>query len=288
MSSSKITLRGMYIYYDNMGGDLFEKLTFPEGISKNVVVDTILLNGGDYECLYGDPTFVHDSIENWSAKWLHTFERWINVLSTDYEPLWNYDRNERETRTPDITHTRTPNLTDERTPDLTDKRTPDLTDKRTPDLTDERTPDLTNERTPDLTDTNGGTITEEHTRSAFDSSGYQPSDKDTTTPQNTLHTTGTDTYTETGTDTTTHTGTDTTTHTGTETVTRTGKETEKHTGSETKKETGSENWMRRMYGNIGVTTSQQMLKEELEISAWSLYDSIARLFLSEYVIPIMV
>ena len=92
MSSSKITLRGMYIYYDNMGGDLFEKLTLPEGISKDVVVDTILLNGGDYECLYGDPEFLHDSIENWSAKWEHTLTRWVNALSKDYEPLWNYDR----------------------------------------------------------------------------------------------------------------------------------------------------------------------------------------------------
>lgn len=208
MSSSKITLRGMYIYYDNMGGDLFEKLTLPEGISKNVVVDTILLNGGDYECLYGNPEFMHDSIENWSAKWEHTLTRWVNALSKDYEPLWNYDRKE----------------------------------------SDRREPNITNKRTADLTDTNGGTITEEHTRSAFDSSGYQPSDKDTTTPQNTLKTTGTDTYTE----------------------------------------TGKESWERWHRGNIGVMSSQDLLKQELDISVWSLYDSIARLFLTEYVIPVMV
>lgn len=196
MSSSKITLRGMYLYYDNMHGDLFEKLLLPEGISKNVVVDTILLNGGDYECLYGDPTFVHDSIENWSAKWEHTLARWANALSKDYEPLWNYDRRE----------------------------------------SDSRTPDLTNERTPDLTDT--GT----NDRSAFDSSGYQPNEK------NTVTTTGSDTYTE----------------------------------------TGTEKWERWHRGNIGVMSSQDLLKQEIEVSVWSLYDSIARLFLTEYVIPIMV
>lgn len=208
MSSAKVTLIAMHILYQNAGEDLFENLTLPDGISKQTVVDTILMNGGEYECLYSDPSYVHDSISVWSYKWAHTLERWVNALNQDYEPLWNYDRNERETRTPNIT----------------------------------------NKRVPDLTDTNGGTVTEEHTRSAFDSSNYQPSDKDVTTPANTLHTTGSDTYTE----------------------------------------TGTESWMRRMYGNIGVTTSQDMLKQELEVSVWSLYDSIARLFLQEYVIPIMV
>lgn len=39
-------------------------------------------------------------------------------------------------------------------------------------------------------------------------------------------------------------------------------------------------------GNIGVTTSQQMLEAELNISAWNLYDHIIDLFLQEFVIPI--
>lgn len=42
----------------------------------------------------------------------------------------------------------------------------------------------------------------------------------------------------------------------------------------------------RAHGNIGVTTSQQMLEAELKIAKWNLYDHIADLFLSEYVIPV--
>ena len=208
MSSAKITLIGMNAFYQNQDKDLFEGLTLPEGISRDVVINTILLNGGEYECLYADPDFVHDSIYNWSSKWQHTLERWQNAISKDYEPLWNYDRRE----------------------------------------SDSRTPNIQNKRTADLTDTNGGTITEEHTRSAYDSSSYQPSDKDTTTPANTLKTTGTDTYNE----------------------------------------TGTEKWERWHRGNIGVMSSQDLLKQELDISVWNLYDSIARLFLTEYVIPVMV
>lgn len=192
MSQSKITLYGMYRYFDNAGEDLFELLSLPEGVSKATLVSTILLNGGEYEVVYADPNFVHDSIAVWSDKWRHTIEKWLAVISSEYNPIHNYDRTEEETRTPD------------------------------------------------LTDTNGGTVTVEDSRSAFDSSGYQPTDKQVTTPANTIT------------------------------------------------QTGTETWDRHAYGNIGVTTTQQMIQQEIDISEWSLYDSIARLFLGEYVIPIMV
>jgi len=42
----------------------------------------------------------------------------------------------------------------------------------------------------------------------------------------------------------------------------------------------------RSHGNIGVTTSQQMLEAELSVARWNLYDHIADLFLSEFVIPV--
>jgi len=42
----------------------------------------------------------------------------------------------------------------------------------------------------------------------------------------------------------------------------------------------------RLYGNIGVTTSQQMLQAELDIATWNIYDHITDLFLSEFIIPV--
>ena len=38
----------------------------------------------------------------------------------------------------------------------------------------------------------------------------------------------------------------------------------------------------RAHGNIGVTTSQQMLKAELDIAAWNIYENITDLFLQEF------
>ena len=239
MSNAKITLFGMYKYFESMGDDLFSGMYFPDGINKDTVVHTILMNGGEYEALYADPDFVKFSIVGWCDKWYDTFRRWIRVLKEEYNPIWNYDRTEEEIRTPDITHQRTANLKDKRTADIQTKRDADLTD------------------------TNGGQVTEETKRSAYDSNNYEPDERKVTTPENTIKTTGTDTVKETGTD------------------------TQDHTGTDTNRETGTEKWNRVVRGNIGVTTSQQMVMQELEVSGWPLYDNIARIFLSEYVIPII-
>lgn len=42
----------------------------------------------------------------------------------------------------------------------------------------------------------------------------------------------------------------------------------------------------RAYGNIGVTTSQQMLQAELDIAKWNLIDKISDIFLQEFTIMV--
>ena len=42
----------------------------------------------------------------------------------------------------------------------------------------------------------------------------------------------------------------------------------------------------RIHGNIGVTTSQQMLNQELDLGYWNLYRRITQLFLQEFTIPV--
>ena len=42
----------------------------------------------------------------------------------------------------------------------------------------------------------------------------------------------------------------------------------------------------RIHGNIGVTTSQQMLLQELDLGYWNVYEKITELFLQEFVIPV--
>lgn len=42
----------------------------------------------------------------------------------------------------------------------------------------------------------------------------------------------------------------------------------------------------RAWGNIGVTTSQQMLQAELDLASWNLYEHITDIFLSEFIVPV--
>ena len=82
--------------------------------------------------------------------------------------------------------------------------------------------------------------------SAYDSSGYQPKDK--TTSSDTIDTDTTDSTTG--------------------TLDNIGH----HNG--------------RVHGNIGVTTSQQMLEAELELGYWNIYSRITELFMKEFCIMV--
>lgn len=109
-------------------------------------------------------------------------------------------------------------------------------------------------------DTTKDTTDIENKTSAYDSGSYQPHDKSDTTYNSRLdHDT---------------TGSTSSNNRSTGNSTSTGNEDEDYVHSG------------RLHGNIGVTTSQQMLESELAIAEWNLYEHITDLFLSEYVIPI--
>lgn len=84
----------------------------------------------------------------------------------------------------------------------------------------------------------------------------------------------------------THTGTDTDTRT--DNLTETRRNTVTDTGSDSDTISGNTRMEHRahLYGNIGVTTSQQMLQAELDISAWNIYEKITDLFLDEFCIKV--
>ena len=94
MSNATFTLLGIYQYGQRIGDDFFEKLTFPTGIDKSIVVNNLLLECADYEVLYPDYDFMKSLVEIFSKKYERTFEKWVAVQSINYEPLDNYDRKE--------------------------------------------------------------------------------------------------------------------------------------------------------------------------------------------------
>ena len=201
-----------------------------------------------------------------------------NAYNLDYNPIENYDRNE------DITDTRTPNINKT----ITDKGQATRTPNTSTEVIDRgeiiRNPDLTTTTGNSGTDTNTETGSRTNTYDnikdvskstektyAFDSTEASPTGE--TDNENTRTGTTTETpnittqtthglnveTTETGTDRTNRDLTVTTTESGTETNARDFTTTEKETGTETTKHTA------RVHGNIGVTTSQQMIEAETEL-----------------------
>lgn len=187
---AKMTLIGMYNYFQYMHDDLFKHLSLPEGIDRETVINTILLRSGEFECVYSDPNFVQWSIMSWSNRWSRTIFKWVNALSLEYDPLSNYDRNET----------------------------------------------WTDSGTGSSTGSDNTTVTGQ--KSAYNSSSFENESKTMSNGGSTSNTQNSNT----------------------------------HTG--------------HVSGNIGVTTSQQMLQSELDIAFFNLYDHIADLFVRDFCIAI--
>lgn len=190
MASAKITLIGLSKYYSQIGKSLWDGFTLPSGIDRDVLVDSIILRGGEFEVLYADPEFYKQAINAFFRKHNRTFTKWYEALQIEYNPLENYDRLE----------------------EWNDKATGKSNDK------------------------SSGSVTNKV--SAYNTSNLQTVSKDDTTAS-----------------------------------------------SDTSME--NENIRKgRAHGNIGVTTSQQMLQSELDINAWNVYEHIADLFCDELTIMV--
>lgn len=86
----RLTLIGMY----NYDSTLFDNVTLPEGYDKQTFIDSLLLEHGEKCVLYADVDFMKYSLGAISRKWNHELERIYTALYEEYNPIWNYDRNE--------------------------------------------------------------------------------------------------------------------------------------------------------------------------------------------------
>lgn len=95
MAQAKISLLGMYGYFNSLGDDLFKYLVLPEGMDKETFTDTLFLDYGERAVLYTNPDMLQRMIGAWSSKWSLELSRIAKTLLEDYEPLWNIDRYEQ-------------------------------------------------------------------------------------------------------------------------------------------------------------------------------------------------
>lgn len=245
--TAKTTLIGMYVF-DN---SLFANIHLPEEVDKNIFINCLLLEKGECPVLYQDIDFNKNAFGIWSSKWYYSISRLALAFSEEYNPLHNFDRHEEYEDVED--RDKTGSTSGSTTGSATDTNGQSYSDSVTVDR------ELDSSVSDDA----------ENTVSAYNESAYQPDSKterDTTTDENETTRTTSSGRSDGGT-------TSSTSGTSSGTSSESEDRTLTHTG--------------HLYGNIGVTKSQEMLLDELHLrSAHNIYDVVVQMFANEFLIPI--
>lgn len=250
MSSIKrMTFIGMLNYDDT----LFDNLTLPDGIDRETSILTFLLQYGECPSLYADIDFVKAALRVWSVKNAEPIRRINLALTASYNPIHNFDRYEEYTDTEDADTTK----------HGTGTNTMSRTGTNTTSMTGTESESTETETTIDHGQTTTNTI------SAYNSSTYQPDNQQEIDEDQTTSGEGSMTRTRNLQDQETRNLQDQETRntTDTEALDR----TLDHTG--------------HLYGNIGVTKSQEMIRDEIELrETYSIYEIVANMLYKDFCI----
>lgn len=245
---ARLSILGMY-NYDN---SVFDDFQLPERIPRNMFLNNLLLECAEFGCVYPDTDFFKMALKSWSEMELSTWNWLLDTQHYEYNPIWNVDVHDSER----IDNKETRNLQG--------------TNNETRNLSG------TNNNTKNLTTTDTGTVNtkfsdndiQEVDVNAFNSgSGTRRETTTTRYGKNELetrnlssNTSGTDNYQS------TDTGTDNYTSTDTGTIDNNNK--------------------REFYkrGNQGVTTTQQMIREEQALAKFNIDDYIINEFKKRFCI----
>lgn len=218
---SLLTVEGLY-NYDNT---LFDGFVVPEGLVKQIAIDSILMRSRELEILYPDFTYMKNRITLWSTKYQNNWKKLYDTTVLEYNPIENYDRVEDWTDTDDETTTSARDNTRNTTNTVKSTSTNDIM--------------------------NSVNVTEQNT--AFNA-GLADHAKQITDGN--------------------------TTENGTITNTETGKDSENESVNGGRSGMHTRNG--RAHGNIGVTTTQQMIQSERDLVVFNLYDVIAESFIENF------
>lgn len=299
MAHGTISLAGL-MHADNT---ILDALQLPADMTadeKEEIKYNLLAETQELEILYPDPESMKHAILYWSKKELEVWTKLYETTKYEYDPIYNYDRREEESVT--TSGTNQASGQDSRTGSGTDNSTVQnsgsdstahghvITNSGTDSTTHTGTDTTLHTGTENAGHTGTGTIM--HSVQAYDDQVLQSQSSDAETRNFSDNTTKnlSDAETVNLTDSTTHGLKET--HSGTDSVTYGGKTTNTGSRSESdsvtygRKDTRNETITRtvRAYGNIGVTTTQQMIQSERDIAKFCLSDIIISDFIRRFCI----
>lgn len=238
--AATMSVMGLY----NWDNTLFDLMQIPEALDRQDLIENLLVEFAELEVLYPNPVVMKNLIGVWSNKQLDIWNRLYATTQYDYNPIENYDRQESGTDSG------------------TDTATHTGTDSRTETIRDGGTEGVSSSVAKTGQDSITGTDTKGHWKAAFDSAAAGDNDGlvKETRDQDDGSTTTVYGNTETGSSTTT--------------FGKTQSVTEGKTYGSQLANTKSGTHTLRAHGNIGVTTTQEMIRQQREIEQFNLYDII--------------
>lgn len=257
MIRDTMSLLGLY-QYDTT---LFDTMALPTAWTaedKQTLINNLVIECAELETLYTDPDFMKWIIGVWSVKELPTWERVYNASVAEYDPIENYNRYESSSETVDGTRKHTGN-------DVHRIITDDASSKTTSGTASNTESNSGTDQvsgTGSETATNSGSDVTTNQIAAFDTNTLVDHDKSTLTHGHALTTSKQDSQsTLYG-----HQIANSGTSSGSESNTYDGDTTDTFTHGEQVKDDSERETESHIHGNIGVTTSQQMLSSELDIA----------------------
>ena len=241
--------------YDNTILDLMQ---IPEALDRQTLIDNLLMESAELEILYSNGDFLKQAIGSWSAKNVHVWQELYDTTQYEYNPIWNKDGTIIELETRNLAGS-------DHTTDNTD-RIDNLQDKDTRNYTDTETRDLNDLVTRNLNDSNT------HSVYGFNSSTAAPESKDEGTQG--------------GTNNTAYTGTDTMAHTGTDTIDHSGRQDIDRTMHKATTDTGTVKHERTEQGNIGLTSTQELIEKQRSVVLFNIMDVIIKDFIQRFCIGV--
>ena len=273
---SRITLNG-WLQYDPT---IFDGVILPEDYDRDALLAEIMSRSGELYTYHQVPYVLKENIRLWFSRNFLNFDRMMAALMAEYNPIENYDRHEDWTRTPNLTDEAKHTGSDSVEASGTDSTEASGSDTDTLSGNDTTTRGYSNYNE---SSTRTGDDTTERTVSAFDSGTYQPAEK-------TVETFGSvkDSKDITGSydDSTDYGKVDTMDYGRKDETTYGRKDETTFNSTLTDRHTGDEKYTSHVHGNIGVTTSQQMITSELELRKFDIYEEIAARFEHEFLVQV--
>ena len=233
-AKAKLSVLGLYQWNHR----IFEDMALPEDVDGETLTWKILEDCAELEVLYSDPDYMQASIAKWSAAMLPSWTKMQEALTAEYNPIWNKDGTVTEIEK----HVKNNNYTD-----VTDGKIADHSVTKG----NQNTETSGNEKTNTTNNTN-----EKDYVFGFNSESAAQSG-------------------ETVTDDTGRTNTDRSENSKTNSSANTDATTTNNTNfKHDEKENIDREYTRTEQGNIGITTTQQMINEEREVDKFNLMDYI--------------